>query len=267
MASNKTKLTRANEKVVADLKASEAISSEVQRKTAQSLARDKFLDLTEREREAVIEYLNIVTKKQSVRFKPSPDPTRWALDHSSAPIVAQPVLMNAFGSTDMAFIDGILAQLANAVPDGFTTDLRALNFAVSVINGIEPRNQLETMLAAHMVPVHNAIMKYARHLDPGGGYIDEDLAARTLNKLARTFVTQIEALLRLRTAGEKVMAQHAPIAAGGQSITGNATQAPNEKIPERKAEAAPVGTNVVHMPVADEHTQISKGRFRRRLTK
>jgi hypothetical protein len=63
------------------------------------------------------------------------------------------------------------------------------------------------------------------------------------------------------------MAQHVSIAAGGQSNTGNARQAPNEKIPERKAEAAPVGRNVLRMPVAEKAKQVSKGGVRRRPTK
>jgi hypothetical protein len=246
---------QAKEKVGADQKASEAVAEKDQA--------DPFLNLTQREREAVVEYLNNITKKQSVRFKLSDG--KLAIDHSSAPI-PHPLLMNALGSTDAAFIDGIIAQLASAVPDGFGTDIRELNFAFSVINANAPINQLKTMLAAHMFAVNNAIMKYARHVEPAGGWIDEALAARTLNKLAHTFVTQIEAWLRLTTAGEKV-AQHVSIAAAGQSNTGNAAQAPNEEILERKADAASVGTNVVHMPVADEHAQISKGRFRRRLTK
>jgi hypothetical protein len=52
-----TTLNQAKEKVDADLKASEAVAE----KDQADPARDKFLDLTEREREAVIEYLNIVT--------------------------------------------------------------------------------------------------------------------------------------------------------------------------------------------------------------
>ena len=54
---SKTTLNQAKEKVDADLKASEAVAE----KDQADPARDKFLDLTEREREAVIEYLNIVT--------------------------------------------------------------------------------------------------------------------------------------------------------------------------------------------------------------
>jgi hypothetical protein len=264
----KTKLTRANEKVVADLKASEAVTSEVQRKTEQSPARDKFLDLTEREREAVIEYLNIVTKKQSVRFTLSNDPARLALDHSSARIV-QPVLMNAFGSTDKAFIDGIVAQLANAVSDGDEADLHALNFAVSMINGIEPRNQLESVLAAQMAAVHMAFMTYFRHLTVRPRIYDQDIAERALNRLGRTFVSQVEALQRYRTGGEKVVSQQVSVAAGGQAIVGNVMQGPSEMAPERKAGASPraalAGTNVVRMP--EKAKQVSKGTFRRRPTK
>ena len=121
----KKKLDQANHKVDPDLKTSEAVA----KKDQAGPVRDRFLDLTEREREAVVEYLSSVTKKHSVKFKPSPDPARLAIDHSSAPI-PHPLLMNALGSTDPAFIEGIISQLANAVPDRFQYRLSCAKFCV-----------------------------------------------------------------------------------------------------------------------------------------
>jgi hypothetical protein len=258
----KKKLNRATNKVDADLKNSEAVA-----KTDQAdAATDPFLDLTERERKAVMEYLNSVTKKHSVRFKISDG--KFVLDHSSAPI-PDPILMNAFGSTDAAFIDGIINQLASAAPDGFGTNLRDLNFSLSVINGIAPKSPLQTMIVAQMIPVHAALMKYARHVELGGsGWVDEASAARNVSKLAHTFVSQIEAFLRLRIAEEKV-AQHVSMTAGDQAIVGNGMQAPGEMAVDRKAgapaRAALAGTNVVRMP--ERSKQAAKGAFRRRPTK
>jgi len=43
-------------------------------------------------------------------------------------------------------------------------DERGLNFMLSVMKGIEPRDQLETMLLAQMAAVHVASMTFARRL-------------------------------------------------------------------------------------------------------
>ena len=50
-----------------------------------------------------------------------------------------------------------------------------------------------------------------------------------MNKLARTFTTQMEALKRYRTGGEqKVTVQHVSVNEGGQAIVGNVTQGTGE---------------------------------------
>jgi len=49
----------------------------------------------------------------------------------------------------------------------------------------------------------------------------QDAAERALNKLARTFATQMEALKRYRTSGQqKVTVEHVTVNAGGQAIVG-----------------------------------------------
>ena len=135
-------------------------------------------------------------------------------------------------------------------------DEGGLNFLVSVVNGIEPRDQLEAMLAAQMAVVHVASMTFAGRLANVENIPQQDSAERAFNKLTRTFATQMEALKRYRTRGEqKVTLQNVSVAEGGQAIVGNVTQAAREKVPEKAAASPPAaftGTNVVPMPIADE---------------
>ena len=58
--------------------------------------------------------------------------------------------MDALATADGEFLNGIADQLANASAHGQNTDERGLNFMLSVIKGIEPRDQLEAMLAAQI---------------------------------------------------------------------------------------------------------------------
>jgi len=72
---------------------------------------------------------------------------------------------------------------------------------LAIISDIQPRDQLETMLAAQMAAVHVASMKFARHL--ATFEYPQDIAERCFNKLTRTFTMQMEALKRYWTGGDK----------------------------------------------------------------
>ena len=78
------------------------------------------------------------------------------------------------------------------------------------------------MLAAQMGAVISATMMMARRLNHVETIPQQDAAERALNKLARTFATQMEALKRYRTGGtQKVTVEHVTVNAGGQAIVGN----------------------------------------------
>ena len=65
-------------------------------------------------------------------------------------------------------------------------------------------------------------MTYARRLANADKLPQQESAERALNKLARTFAAQVEALKRYRTGGEqKVTVEHVTINEGGQAIVGN----------------------------------------------
>ena len=152
--------------------------------------------------------------------------------------------MEAVGTADWDFLDGLLGQLANAGSQGRQIDERGLNFMLSVVKGIKPRDQIEAMLAAQMAAVHMATMTFARRLAHVENIAQQDSAERAFNKLARTFANQMEALKRYRTGGEqKVTVQHVSVSEGGQAIVGNVTQAPRETAPDKAAASPPALAN------------------------
>ncbi len=97
-----------------------------------------------------------------------------------------------------------------------------LNFALSIIADIKPKDQLEAMLATQMACVHIASMTFARRLAHTETIAQQDSAEKAYNKLLRTFTSQMEALRKYRTGGEqKVTVHHVQVNEGGQAIVGN----------------------------------------------
>src|SRR2546430_6681965 len=130
--------------------------------------------------------------------------------------------MEALGTADPYFLDGLLGQLANVGTQGRDVDERGINFLLAVVKGVEPKDQVEAMLAAQMAAVHNATMTFARRLAHVDNIPQQDSAERAFNKLARTFAAQVEALKRYRSGGEQtVRAEHVTVHECGQAIVGN----------------------------------------------
>lgn len=145
-------------------------------------------------------------------------------DHPEAG-TGQLLLMQALGTTEPDFGNGLIGQLANAVTKGRAVDEGGLNFMLAVVKGVEPKDQVEAMLAAQMAAVHNATMTFARRLAHVDNIPQQDSAERAFNKLARTFASQVEALKRYRTGGEQtVRVEHVTVNEGGQAIVGNVTK-------------------------------------------
>jgi hypothetical protein len=140
---------------------------------------------------------------------------------------------------DQEFIFGLTNELVNAASPGKELNENDLNYLLSMVRGIEPRDQLEAMLALQMSAIHNATMTFARRLALVETIPQQDSAERALNKLARTFTTQIEALKRYRSTGEqKVTVQHVTVNDGGQAVIGDITaregNKKNEELPHAK---------------------------------
>ena len=140
--------------------------------------------------------------------------------------VGTAMLMDAIGTKEVDFIDPYLLQMVNAVSKGGKVDESASVFMLAVVRGIDPRDQMEAMLAAQMGAVHVATMAFARKLNHVDNIPQQDSAERAFNKLARTFAMQMEALKRYRTGGQQtVVVQHVTVSDGGQAIVGGTVTA------------------------------------------
>jgi hypothetical protein len=131
------------------------------------------------------------------------------------------LLAQAVGSASPDFLDGLLNQLWNAGTQGREPDPGGINFMLSVVKGIGPKDEVEAMLAAQMAAVHMASMTLARRLAHVETLPQQDSAERAFNKLARTFTAQVEALKRYRSNGQQtVRVERVTVEAGGQAIVG-----------------------------------------------
>jgi hypothetical protein len=74
--------------------------------------------------------------------------------------------MKAIGTTDSDFYSGLIGQLINVGSPGKEPEEAGTNFMLSIVKGIEPRDQIEAMLAAQMAAVHMASMTFARRRFP-----------------------------------------------------------------------------------------------------
>jgi hypothetical protein len=168
-------------------------------------------------------------------------------------------IMAMLGTTDLQFAKGIYAQLisASSRADG-RYDAVGLFFSLAAIKGKKPKTEFQAMLAAQAAVTHVLTMKSATRLGQAEDLAALDSAERAYNKLARTFIMQLEALNRLETGGEqKVTVQNVSVNEGGQAIVGNVTQGARDQAVEKTpaltdARQAPmpiIGTPASSVPV------------------
>jgi len=159
----------------------------------------------------------------AVRFKVTSDDNRVEIRNAHPDYAMGGLLfMQAFGTTNGDFAEGLIKQLFDVVSKGKAPNEADLNLIVGMVQGIAPRDETEAMLAAQMVAVHNALISAARRLGNAQTIEQQDSASNMFNKLARTFIGQIEALKKYRSTGEQnIRVQHVNVSEGGQAIVGN----------------------------------------------
>ena len=142
-------------------------------------------------------------------------------DISEDPDLFPAKLMQCFGTVDMDLTNSLLGQVAHTVL-GSKLDAKNCNYVVSALHGIHPRDELEGLLAAQMVGVHNLCMTFmrlaiAKNQTTEGTNINVSRATKFL----RTFVAQVEALNSYRGKGQqKVVVEHVHVYPGGQAVVG-----------------------------------------------
>ncbi|WP_139246431.1 hypothetical protein [Thalassovita taeanensis] len=155
-----------------------------------------------------------------MKLKMSGDVLEMTFTHED-PALAHILLMADLGTCDPHFMEGVQSQVSVIGAHGRKIDEVSSNFLLSVVRGVQPRDELEAMLAVQMGAIHQATMMMARRLNHVENIPQQDAAERALNKLARTYATQMEALKRYRTGGQqKVTVEHVTVNKGGQAIVG-----------------------------------------------
>jgi hypothetical protein len=146
---------------------------------------------------------------------------RCTWDHPD-PAIAALLWASALGTTDSKFAGTVFQQLVHISRTGGNLTADELNGTLSLVRGLAPADPTEALLAAQMVAVHKATMQAAARLLDANTPAAQDSASTMLNKLARTFAMQIEALKRYRLKGEQtIKVQHVTVNDGGQAIVGD----------------------------------------------
>ncbi|TDT74745.1 hypothetical protein BDE40_1461 [Litoreibacter halocynthiae] len=130
------------------------------------------------------------------------------------------VISKAVGHTQT--VAGLIKQLATLGSYGKAVDEDATNFVLGYVEAMKPRDATEALLLAQMGAAHQATMMMARRLNHVENIPQQDAAERALNKLARTFSTQVETLKRYRSTGKQVVrVERVNVESGGQAIVGD----------------------------------------------
>jgi|GEM_PF-832340 len=116
----------------------------------------------------------------------------------------------------------LLGQISVLGSQGKGIDANASNFALGFVDSMEPQDATETLLLTQMAAIHQATMMMARRLTRASVIPQQDAAERALNKLARTYAAQVEALKRYRSKGQQVVrVERVTVESGAQAVVGN----------------------------------------------
>lgn len=142
-------------------------------------------------------------------------------------------LTEAFGTPDGELQNFLLNQVIQTfrgvvTSQGFGSEKldEFSNNAVAILNGIQPRDEIEGMLAVQMIGVHNLAMEtIKRAMITDQTFEGKQANVNEATKMLRTFTAQMEALKRYRTGGQqKVTVEHVHVNEGGQAIVGTVNQ-------------------------------------------
>lgn len=185
-------------------------------------------EYTDEEKAMVARYLER-SERGAVKFKSVKTGSSELMYDTTDEVLGMATIMEAFGTSEEGlqryFLNQVIQTFKGSVSsDGFdyTSVEEFANNAMALLNGIQPQDEIEGMLAIQMIAVHNMAMQTMRLAmatgqSPQG--IESNLNHAT--KMLRTFAAQMETLKRYRTGGQqKVTVEHVHVTVGGQAIVG-----------------------------------------------
>lgn len=171
------------------------------------------------------------------------------------------IVMEALGITATGQYMSIVHQVINATSRDGKPDADGINGVMSFAAGMKPTNPTEAMLAIQSATIHQLTMSEARKLRQADYLPQYEAYSTTLNKLARTFTTQVETMKKLRSGGpQRVVVEHrhyhlhqtpeAAAAAAGGGVEIETEHKPHERtgISEREAVLGYLEADGVQVP-------------------
>ncbi len=132
-------------------------------------------------------------------------------------------LQKSFGTVNEDLAIHLLRQLSSVMPIETEENVqKSIQLSVALQGAIQPKDELEGLLATQMAAVHNLAMRCLGRANLN----EQTTVGTTINieratKLLRTFATQIETLNRYRGKGQqRVTVEHVTVNKGGQAVIG-----------------------------------------------
>lgn len=132
-------------------------------------------------------------------------------------------LQDAFGSRGLAFPTSGLNHLiaASRLKDG-NVDGTRLNALLAIVDGLEPVNEVEAMLAVQLAVAHGLAMELLLRAQKVDQIPQLDCAGNLASKMLRAIATHVELLNKLKGGGKQtVRVEHVHVHPGAQAIVGN----------------------------------------------
>jgi hypothetical protein len=163
-----------------------------------------------------------------------------------------------FEFADQRFSELVYRQIGEACLRKNTLDVDLLFSMESLLKGQKPKDPYELMLMNHMSGVNASVMKFFGRLASADSPIEMEIYERMLNRLMRSFTSQMDTLQRYRAGGDKNVTVHnVSVTDGGQAIVGNITQNANAD-GKAKAATTPAAITDAHsapMPILERTEQ------------
>jgi hypothetical protein len=187
-------------------------------------------EYTDEERIRIAKYLERL-KREPVKLKINQDDSgNPRTEHITTDGALSMVrFAEALGTTDIDLQYYLLNQVVRTFSGCVSSERFAYdrleefaNNAIALLNGIQPQDEIEGMLAIQMIAVHNMAMEtIKRAMITGQTFEGTEANVNHATKLLRTFTAQVETLKRYRTGGQqKVTVEHVHVNEGGQAIVG-----------------------------------------------
>jgi hypothetical protein len=96
------------------------------------------------------------------------------------------------------------------------------NLACAMFAEVEPRDAIEAMLVSQMTATHVAMTVVSARMSHASGYAIRESYERSMTRLSRTYLAQMDALKKYRAKAQQVVrVERVTVHEGGQAIVGD----------------------------------------------